>query len=280
MYRTLENALHFPIVIHHGSNDELALTPGALRMGLRMAELGYRHDMTIFAGYEHFVQAIVDEWADGAAYFHQFTTPVNPRHVIYKRVPAMIRALNTIRANDVAFNFQPDGAWWVDDLVVRDPDDTDPAQFGMIDAQSYMRPAALTLPLPRLIEVRPDAVSTPVLSIGAHSTPYVRTGIDWLEIGEEDISNGFEATLTRLASVTLDVAGMGLDLSQAVSGNVSSDGDTVLTLRAVDRDVQVSVDGSATEAEVLLSVCRAADEFCCSEVKMSPGQRNRNVPLS
>lgn len=265
MYRSLENALHFPITIHHGSNDELALTPGALRMGLRMAELGYRHDMTIFAGYEHFTQAIVDEWADGAAYFHQFTTPVNPRHVIYKRVPAMIRALNTIRANEIAFDFQPDGAWWVDDLVVRDADDTDPQQFGMIDAQSYMRPAARTLPLPRSVEVRPDepAVSTPVLAIGAHSTPFVRTGIDWLEIGEEDISNGFEATLTRLASVTLDVAGMGLDLSQTVNGNVISDGDTVLTLRALDRDVQISVDGAAVDASVQngrLSVALTAGE--------------------
>ncbi len=250
MYRTLENALHFPITIHHGSNDELALTPGALRMGLHMAALGYRHDMTIFAGYEHYTQAIVDEWADGATYLHQFTTPVNPRHVIYKRVPAMIRALNTIRADDREFDFQPDGAWWVDDLVVRDPDDTDPEQFGMIDAQSYMRPAARTLPLPRLLEVRPDAISTPVLSIGAHSTPYVRTGIDWLEIGEEEISNGFEATLTRLASVTLDVGGMGLDLAQPVDGRVTTDGDTVLTLRALDRDVRIKVNGAEINVTV------------------------------
>ncbi|MGH8561318.1 MAG: PKD domain-containing protein, partial [Nevskiales bacterium] len=63
-YRILENARHFPIVIHHGSNDELALTPGAERMGLRLLELGYRYDMTTFLGYEHFTQAIVDEWAD------------------------------------------------------------------------------------------------------------------------------------------------------------------------------------------------------------------------
>lgn len=249
-WRTLENTLHFPIVIHHGTNDELALTPGAVRMGLRLAELGYRHDMTLFAGYEHFTQAIVDEWADGAAYFHQFSTPVHPRRVVYKRVPAMIRALNTVRANEVAFDFQPDGAWWVDDLVVRDPDDSDPAQFGMIDAQSYMRPAASVLPLPRSVEVRPDAVSTPVLSVGAHSTPYVRSGIDWLETGEAPVSNGFEATLTRLASVTLDVAGMGLDLSQTVNGTVSSDGDTVLTLRALDHPVRVSVDGVALDAAV------------------------------
>lgn len=250
MFRVLENARHFPITIHHGSNDELALTPGALRLGLRLTELGYRNDMTIFAGYEHFTQAIVDEWADGVAYMHQFSTPEHPRRITYKRSPALIRALNTSRANDVPFNFQPDGAWWVDELVVRDADDTDPAQFGMIDAESFMRPAPQTLPLPRSVEVRPDAVSTPVLSIGAHSTPYVRTGLDLLEIGEEPIRNGFEATLTRLASVTLDVPGMGLDLSQTVEATVITDGDSVLTLRGLDRNISVTLDGAALAANV------------------------------
>ncbi len=244
MYRLLENARHLPLVIHHGSNDELALTPGALRMGLRLAELGYRYDLTTFFGYEHYTQAIIDEWADGATYFHQFATPANPRRITYKLMPAMIRALNTVRANDVAFNFQPDGAWWVDELQVRDPDPDDPAQFAQIDAESYMRPEATVLPIPRLIEVRPDAVSTPVLSIGAHSTPYLRTGLDWLPIGEAAVSNGFAVTLTRLQHATLDLTGMGLDLAQRVDGTISSDGETVLSLRGVDRPLRVLLDNA------------------------------------
>lgn len=250
MYRVLENALHFPLTIHHGSNDQLALTPGALRMGLRLLELGYRYDQTIFAGYEHFTQAIVDEWADGAAFMHQFQVPERPRQVRYKLVPAMLRALNTVRANDVAFDFRPDGAWWVDELIVRDPDDTDPAQFAMIDAESFMLPAPRTLAVPRLVQVRPDAVSTPVLSIGAHSTPYVRTGLDWIELGELATRNGFSATLTRLSAATLDVAGMGLDLSQSVTATLQTDGDTQLTLRGVDRALRVTLGGTAVDARV------------------------------
>ncbi len=242
MYRLLENARHLPLVIHHGSNDELALTPGAERMGLRLAELGYRYDLTTFFGYEHYTQAIIDEWADGATYFHQFAAPLNPRRITYKLMPAMIRALNTVRANDVLFNFQPDGAWWVDELQVRDPNPDDPSQFAQIEAESYMRPEATVLPIPRLIEVRPDAVSTPVLSIGAHSTPYLRTGLDWLPIGEAALSNGFAVTLTRLQAATLDVADMGLDLTQRVDGTISSDGDAELSLRGVDRPLRVLLD--------------------------------------
>ena len=230
MFRLLENARHFPITIHHGGNDQLALTPGALRMGLRMTELGYRHDMTIFAGYEHFTQAIVDEWADGVAYMHQFRTPAAPRRITYTVSPALTRALNTIRANDVSFDFRPDGAWWVDDLVVRDPNPDDPAQLGRIDAESFALAETQHLPVPRVLEVRADAVSTPVLSVGAHSTPYVRTGLDWLVLGERALSNGFSVDLERLRAATLDVTKMGLDLSQPVDGDITTDGEVQLQL--------------------------------------------------
>lgn len=243
-YRLLENARHFPLVIHHGSNDELALTPGATRMGLRLLELGYRHDMTTFAGYEHFTQAIVDEWADGVAYLHRFRTPERPRHITYKLVPALVEALNTVRGGEMRFAFNPDGAWWVDELVVRDADVENPSQFGMIDVISHALPGQAHLPVPLTVALRPDpALSTPVLSIGAHSTPYIRTGLDWLELGAEPQSNGFEATLTGLAAATLDVKGMGLDGLQPMQGTVTTDGPTTLLLRRLPPGVQVSLDG-------------------------------------
>lgn len=250
-YRVLENTRHFPITIHHGSNDELALTPGALRMGARLLALGYRHDMTIFAGYEHFTQAIVDEWADGAAYLQQFARPARPRELTYKVVPALVNAVNTQRNGDgFVFNFNPDGAWWVDDLVVRDEDGTpdieDPSAFGMIEAESFALPGSTVLPLPRSVEVRPDepAVSTPVLSPGAHSTPFVRTGLDWIALGEKPLSNGFAATLTRLSRATLDLAGMGLDTAATADGSITTDGAVELRLRNAGRPLRVTVNGS------------------------------------
>ena len=65
-FRILENAHHLPLTIHHGTNDELVPITGVQRMGVRLAELGYRYDLTMFAGSEHFTRALVDEWTDGA----------------------------------------------------------------------------------------------------------------------------------------------------------------------------------------------------------------------
>ncbi|MEN8720837.1 MAG: hypothetical protein ABF296_11310 [Oceanococcaceae bacterium] len=245
MFRLLENARHFPLVIHHGSNDELALTPGATRMGLRLLELGYRFDMTTFLGYEHFTQAIVDEWADGAAYLHRFRTPEQPRQITYKRVPALIQALNTINAREVEFDFNPDGAWWVDDLRVREPNPDDPRQFGMIDAESFALPGDMTLPIPLTVEFRPEepALATPVLSVGAHSTPFARVGLDHQVVGDAPQSNGFRVTLTGLRSATLDTQGMGLDGDQPMQGVVTTDGPVRLRLRNLPGGVRLQING-------------------------------------
>jgi pimeloyl-ACP methyl ester carboxylesterase len=78
-YRLLDNARHLPLHIDHGTNDELVPVTGVQSMAARLIELGYRVEMQTFAGYEHFTQAGVDEWADGAAYLQRFTTPTNPR---------------------------------------------------------------------------------------------------------------------------------------------------------------------------------------------------------
>jgi hypothetical protein len=243
-FRILENARHFPIVIHHGTNDELVPVSGVQRMGLRMAELGYRYDLAMFLGYEHYTQAIVDEWADGAAYLNAFARPENPRQVTYKLVPALLRALNTIQARDKGpFAFSPDGAWWVDEMTVRDPDPDDVAQFGMIDAESFALDGTRTLPAPRTGDVAPPRVSTPVFSLTGHSTPYVRHGLDWVELGALPTRNAFRASFTQLSSATLDVQRMNLDLAQVVEGTAVSDGDATLTLSGVVQPVRVFVNG-------------------------------------
>jgi poly(3-hydroxybutyrate) depolymerase len=250
-YRILDNLRHLPLTIHHGTNDELALTPGALRMGQRMLELQYRYDATTFLGYEHFTQAIVDEWRDGAHYLNLFARPENPRVVTYKVVPALVKAVNEVQLNGVngnqPFQFHPDGAYWVDGLVVRDgADGSNPSKFGQIDVQSGRLAAASYVPIPRTgASADPDNlyVSTPVFSPGNHSTPYARHGLDWQEIPEqqEPISNTFDATLTNLSAATLDLGRMAIDLAARADGVVRSDGPVTLTLSNVSSPVRVYV---------------------------------------
>jgi hypothetical protein len=86
-------------------------------------------------------------------------------------------------------------------------------------------------------------VSTPVFSLTGHSTPYLRHGLDWVELGALPTRNAFRASFTRLDNATLDVARMALALDAVVEGTVNSDGAATLTLAAVTEPVRVFVNG-------------------------------------
>jgi predicted esterase len=226
----LENARHFPIAIHHGTNDQLVPITGLQQMALRMRELGYRYDMTTFLGYEHYTQAIVDEWADGTAYLDRFATPTAPRQVTYKVSPQLVRAINTSRGGrgDGTFDFDPDGAWWLDGITPRSDD-----AAALVDAVAQALPDTE----PGLLAVAGAA------SPGAHSTPFMRHGQDWVAGPQATLRNGFSATATGAAAFALDAVAMGLQLGEPVEGSVSLDGATRLTMTGLDRPVRVLVNG-------------------------------------
>ena len=252
-WRILDNTRYVPIEINHGTNDELALTPGAQRMGERLLELGYRYDMMSLLGYEHFTQAIMDEWADGAQYINRFARPENPRLVSYKVVPALVKAVNEVQLkgynDNQPFHFNPDGAYWVDGLVVRDgADGADPTKSGQIVAESGRLAGSDHVTVPRSgTDVDRDSpanswASSPVYSPG-HTTPFIRTGLDWVDTlpiaGE---ANTFSATLTNLSAARLDTARMKLDFTRDVEATI-----TIAQFGAVTNPpVQLTLDGAPT----------------------------------
>jgi poly(3-hydroxybutyrate) depolymerase len=242
-YRLLENARHFPIIINHGTDDELVPITGVQRMGARLLELGYRYDLEMYLGYEHYTQAIIDQWDDGAEYLNKFARPANPRHVTYKVSPALVRAVNTIQSRGMSFSFNPDSAWWVSDVAARNPDANDPTRTGMIDVESLRLPANKILAVPRVVDHTGSTTSTPVASPRGQSTPYIRHGQDWIDRAPERISNAFNARLTGVGTATLDATRMALNLSQRVDGAVISDGDSTLVLDRLTQPVQVFVNG-------------------------------------
>jgi hypothetical protein len=259
-YRILENTRHVPITIHHGTNDELALTPGAARMGARLAELQYRYDATTFLGYEHFTQAIMDEWRDGARYLNLHERPANPRVITYKVVPALVEAVNEVQLKgwngNQPFAFNPDGAYWADGLVVRSvtrdaQDNPLPHEYGRIDAESGRLPGISYVPVPATgteANAEDPYVSTNVFSPLNHSTPYVRHSLYWQLIGEIAAdANTFTATLANLSAATLDLARMGFvgHFDEPIDGRVTADGAARLTLAHVGADMTLCVNGTA-----------------------------------
>jgi len=220
-FRILENTLHVPFHIDHGSNDELVPVTGVQSMALRMVELGHRVEMQTFPGYEHFSQAALDEWTSGANYLQRWTAPVNPRRVTYKVVPALTWALNTIRWDGEPFDFNPDGAYWVDNIVVRDPNADDPTSFGLVDVTSLA------------IDEEPH-LAVPVTGVASagHSTPYVRYGLDWIPdpLSSVELANGFDATLTGASAVNLHAGRMGIDPYEPFQATMTTDGPATVTV--------------------------------------------------
>ena len=254
-FRILENARHVPLAIHHGTNDELVPVTGIERVSARLGELGYRNDFLRFPGYEHFSQAAVDEWVEGVRYMQRFAINDNPRDVTYKVVPALVDALNTVNPDpDTAhFAYAPDGAYWVDDLVVRGADAAAPrdtAISGMIQASSGMLPGQRVTTVPQT-GIWPDApAASSIAAAPGHSTPFVRSGLEWVPAGDETLSNSFTATLSGLSAARIDTARMALDLGAQVDGAVRSDGDAVLMLGSLGQPVDVWVDGLLQAAAV------------------------------
>lgn len=232
-YRALANARDLPLVIDHGTDDEFVPISGVERIAARLTQLGYRHRLDRFVGYEHYTQAVMDEWADGTDYLFSHRRVRDPRTVTYEVVPALVRAVNTSTADGVPYAFSPDGAYWTDGLRVRTPGGVDTS--GRLDATSSAIPEQEHLALP----------VTGAASPGAQSTPYVRTGLDWLDTGPAPLANAFTATLANLSTATLDTERMRLDDRRPVAGTVTSDGPAVLVLTGVQRPVRVTLDGRA-----------------------------------
>ena len=255
-YRALESLRHVPFAIDHGSDDELVPVTGPERMALRLTELGYAHRFTRFAGYEHFTQAIVDEWADGAAYLQQHTAPVDPRQVTYAVVPVLVWAVNNVDPPaGASFDFAPDGAYWVDDVVARDVPIVDAASGRPADdAKAVVDLVAEPIAEPATAAI-PDAGAA---SPPGHSTPYVRTGLQHLEMPDPTgaltpgVANALSGSLANVASVSVDAGRAALDLAEDAGSfafSLTTDGPTTVRLVDAAHGVRTLVDGAPLEAD-------------------------------
>jgi hypothetical protein len=91
--------------------------------------------------------------------------------------------------------------------------------MGTIDATSFARG-------------EPTVVGLPEAGVAAlgQSSPFVMTGLAWLETGREAARNAFAVSFDNISTATLDVARMALDTANSITGTISSDGAVVLRL--------------------------------------------------
>lgn len=259
----IDNLRHVPFAIDHGTFDELVPITAIERMAQKLLGLGYEHRLTRLVGYEHFSQAATDEWADGAAFLDRHVLDPTPREVTYRVVPALVHALNTVDPPQGAvFGFDPDGAYWLDDIEVRDEGDRGDGRPGL-DVVGQVDAVATALePAPGLLVPEVGAASPPDTS-----TPYVRTGLQRvadptgaLAPAPAAVDADLLLTATNVRAVTVDAAAAGLDLADVGSLllEVTTDGPLQLrlagVLRGVDADLLdvTSVDGWRVDGDDLV----------------------------
>lgn len=220
LFNLVENARNVPYAIYHGTNDELVPYTGVARMATRFTELGYRNRLYTFPGYEHYTAAIFDEWQDAAGYLNRSSRDPNPPRVTYRRVPALENAVETVNT-PVPLSYDFDGAYYVDGLQVRTvallpSGKPNPASFGTIDVTTYGRGV-------------PRTIGIPEAGTAGQKTAYVMHGWDHLRDGTTAAANRFEATLTNVSAVTLDLARMGLTVTGGLAVTITSDGPATVT---------------------------------------------------
>lgn len=217
-YRLIENARNLPYAIYQGGNDQLVPVTSALRAAARFAELGQQYRLYVFPGHEHYALVILDEWKDGAQYLAQHVRDPNPATVVYKRVPALERAVETIQSKGIALDFAFGGAYWLSGLEVRKADPGDPQNFGLANVTS--------LGIPEHHGVLPEAGA----GLPGHTTPAVMHGLRWVPDGAGPAVNGFTARLVNAATVQLDLARMGIATAQPIQASLDTDGPSELRL--------------------------------------------------
>jgi dienelactone hydrolase len=228
--RLLENALHVPFAILHGTNDELVPYSGTARQAARLVELNQRHRFYTYPGYEHYSHPIADQWAETARYLHQFVRPENPSLVTYIRDLPFEEATEQVQSDGATLDFDFDSAYWMSGLEVAEG-----ASQARFDGQSFAIPQEPYI-------VAPDST----VPTAGQTGPYFVTGLQWIDDPASEApasENVFDATLAGARAVTLDLVRMGLDPDTA-TGTVSNDAPLTLGLNGDwVGAVFVSVDG-------------------------------------
>jgi pimeloyl-ACP methyl ester carboxylesterase len=219
--KILENARHVPYAILQGTDDELVWYSGVFRQSERLIELGYRHRLYSYPGYEHYSHPIADQWAEAASYLHSFVRDANPAQISYKRDMLFERATEEVQAGNAVLDFDFDSAYWMSELTATDAG----AGTASFEGRSLAIPEEPYIAAP----------DTGAPTAPGQTGPYAITGLQWLPdptAATPEPVNGFEVTLTGADAVRLDLARMSIDPSATIAGAVNTGNDLDLRLDA------------------------------------------------
>ncbi len=222
------NGLNLPYEMNVGDQDTLVAISGAVHQADTFRAEGNTYRLYRDPAASHFTFAAQDEWSHSASWLGNHKRVRNPVEVRYTRYPSM----------DVKGVGKFDGAYWVDDLVVRDASATD--SHGTIEAVTK----GLGKAPAKMVDEGPNSYTTPA------GTPGTVTGQHPGKAPKRPKANAFTVALENLSGATLDVGRMGLSPSRSLSATLSGDGRTTLRLKArFPRGTMATLDGHAVPAK-------------------------------
>lgn len=219
------NGLNLPYEIVAGVNDEEVPISGVRHQVDTFEALGnpyryYEHPVA-----DHLRRRQADEWGHTRDWLGDRRIDRNPARVRYARYPIM---------DLPRFGLRFDGAYWIDGLAVRSADDparAGPEEHAQVDATTY----GLGKPTP---------ASTPESFVfPGPPLPATVRGRSPVDGAPPRGRNAFDAQLTNVGRVTLDVGRMGLDPTRPLGAKLDGDGMTTVVLAGRFGRVSATLDG-------------------------------------
>lgn len=220
----LANLQHEPIAIYQGDHDADVPITNALASTQRLRDLGYRYRLNVFGG-DHFTPGVFDDYAIGARYLRGLRRDPRPAEVRLTRDMTFERAIATgaysdqpLAGHDAGLRF--DHAWYVHGLTPADRR----AGTATIDVRSDAL-AGAGHSVTRALGVDPPGPD-------GGAPPSLFDEQRWQPLPATAPGNAFGATLSGVASVTLDLAAMGLTTGRALDATLDTDTRATVTLAA------------------------------------------------
>ena len=241
----LENLRNLPFRMAHSRADELELIVGGVqpdKAALELHRLGYDYRYWQFYRRDHLTFPVATIQCELEQAIARGRVR-DPARVVYSQEPAIVT-----HDSRTGLDLHHDRAYWMSDMVVRGTTFA-PGDKGTVDITSLAR--ADREPGTELVAGAGQNI------VGGHdvcgenaevATTDVWTvqGQRWVKGQDQPVSNGLKATLTRVASVTVDVARTGVDVTRPSKVELTTDGDTLLRLAGPWRGpVRVQAGGAA-----------------------------------
>jgi pimeloyl-ACP methyl ester carboxylesterase len=224
----LENLYNLPVRMINGRLDPQKNTiagnvPDLDALALQRLEYDFRYWQMLRRGHE-----VIPEISNGV-YLEAltFTRDPNPARVVFSVEPFL-----DVSDPDTGLELHHDSAYWVSELTVRG-ESFARGDKGTVDVTTLARADRVRVPHPYAVVGGNTREARDLAGPNPHAFGFD----EWVEQGNtvtpgppQPVANGFVATFTRVAGVTLDLARMSLDPGHELSADIAGDGRTELRL--------------------------------------------------